>query len=278
MIEEIIELQGQNPGPISIILIGVHGDERCGLDAVNNLLPNLKIEINKGTVFIIQGNPKALEQNVRFTETNLNRMFKPDEQISELDKQSYEYNRAQFLKTYLNRAGVLLDIHASYVPYSKPFIICENNGYDIASYLPVDLIVSGFDLVEPGGTDYYMNSIGKVGICVECGYLGDEYSTTIAEKSILSFLQIRGHVEQIEMIKTDQSYIEIDDLYYSKTNSFNLTKDFKDFDELHPEQLIGVDGGEEIRAKKDSVILFARNVNESGEEAFLLGEYKKRVR
>lgn len=275
MTEEVIKLQGENPGPISIILVGVHGDEKCGLDAIDSLLPDLKI--NTGTVFIIEGNPKAIEQNVRFTEANLNRMFKLDDQISESDKKSYEYGRAQFLKTYLDKAEALLDIHASYVPYSKPFVICESNAYDLAKYLPVDLVVSGFDSVEPGGTDYYMNSIGKIGICVECGYLGDEYAKTIAKKSILAFLQARGHVSSLQITESIQSHIEMNDLYYSKTDDFELTKDFKDFEELVSDQLVGVDGGEDVRVKKDSVILFARSVGKAGEEAFLIGEYMKRV-
>ena len=89
--KEIIELNGIQPGPTSMILVGVHGNERCGNEAVEELLPTLSIE--KGRVIIVQGNPRAIEQNVRFTEMNLNRMFKPDDQLSVEEKQSYEYSR-----------------------------------------------------------------------------------------------------------------------------------------------------------------------------------------
>lgn len=275
MTEEPIKLEGKISGPTSIILAGVHGDEKCGIEALNNLLPSLEIE--SGTVYICYGNPRAMEQNVRFTEANLNRMFKPDDFISKEEKTSYEYNRAKVLKTYLNKAEVLLDIHASYIPYSKPFIICESSAYDLAKYLPFDLIVSGFDSVEPGGTDYYMNSIGKVGICIECGYLGDEHATAVAEKSILAFLKARGHMSPGKLEVTDQSLIKMYELYYTKTDSFELAKDFKDFDEIVTDQLIGVDGREDVRAKKESIILFARNRDKAGEEAFLLGEYNKKA-
>jgi succinylglutamate desuccinylase len=275
MTDDVIELRGNTEGPTSIILVGVHGDEKCGVQAVEQMLPTLSIE--KGIVYVCYGNPRAIQQNIRYTEANLNRMFKPDTMLSDFEKNSYEYSRAQFLKTYLDRVEVLLDIHASYVPYSKPFVICEPNAHDIAKYLPVDLLVSGFDAVEPGGTDYYMNSTGKVGICVECGYLGDEYATEIAIKSITAFLKARGHIQAETPEVFEQSLVEMYDLYYTKTDSFELTKDFKDFDELVPDQLIGVDGENDIRAKKDSVILFARNRSGIGEEAFLLGEYKKKV-
>jgi succinylglutamate desuccinylase len=271
MFEKITQITGKNVGPTSIILAGVHGNERCGIDAFKKIIPTLKIEA--GDVFFIYGNPKAIEVNQRFTEANLNRMFKNDDLLSDVEKNSYEYKRVQFLKTYLNQAGALLDIHASFTPNSKPFIICEANAKGIAEYLPVNMIVSGFDQVEPGGTDYYMNSIGKIGICLECGYLNDPKSAVIAKKSIISFLEARGHISNNSKI-SKQSYIKIYDLCFTKTNNFSLIKPFADFEEILSGQVIGTDGEEEIKTKKDSMILFAQNKNKVGEEAFLLGEKK----
>jgi predicted deacylase len=140
--------------------------------------------------------------------------------------------------------------------------------------LPVDLVVSGFDKIEPGGTDYYMNRVGKIGICVECGYLDDPSSTEIAKQSILAFLKARGHTSGTP-ITSPQSYIRMSELYLTKTENFALEKPFEDFEEIAAGQLIGMDGGEDVRALKDCVILFARNMSKAGEEAFLLGEYEK---
>ena len=271
MYENIIELMGKEPGPTSIILVGVHGNEKCGVEALNKILPNL--EIQKGKVFFAYGNPKAIDQNVRYTEANLNRMFKPEETLSEKEKGNYEYSRAQFLKKYLDQSDVLLDIHASFTPTSQRFVICELNSKDIVKYLPFNLIVSGFDQIEPGGTDYYMNSIGKIGICVECGYLGDQKSVAIAEESIFTFLRARGHIAGEKQL-FNQDYVQMYSIYITK-NNFKLAKEFSDFEEIKSGQLIGLDGQEKIQAQKDSVILFAINVEVGGEEAFLLGEKKK---
>jgi predicted deacylase len=163
-------------------------------------------------------------------------------------------------------------VHASYVPDSKSFIICEDNAKDITQYLPAALMVSGFDAVEPGGTDYCMNAIGKIGICLECGYLGDAKSTRTAEEGIIAFLQARGHIAGIPTSRK-RAQIRIYDLYFTKTDSFNLTKKYADFDTVAKGELIGLDGMTEVRAEKDSIILFARDVQSQGEEAFLLGEY-----
>ncbi len=269
MFEKIVQIKGEEIGSTSIILAGVHGDERCGIEAVRAILPNLAIE--RGVVLFGYGNPRAIEANRRCMEANLNRMFQSDAALSRDEKKSYEYERAQVLKIHLNQADALLDLHASRTSKSKPFIICEANAKGVSEYLPPDLVVAGFDAVEPGGTDYYMNSIEKIGICVECGYAGDSRSVEIAKESIFAFLKARDHIKN-DLSPKRQSRIRMYDLYKTKTNRFVLSKQFDDFEEVSKGQVIGMDGDEAVRAEKESVILFARNRDRSGEEAFLLGE------
>ena len=97
--EDIIEIIGANPGTTSIIIAGIHGDERGGIDAFEEIIPNLKIE--NGRVIFMYGNPEAIKLNKRFTEANLNRMFNEDSAILDEQKNSYEYKRAQCIKKYL---------------------------------------------------------------------------------------------------------------------------------------------------------------------------------
>ena len=271
MNESPLELIGQKEGATSIILVGVHGNERCGIKAFEKLLPILEIET--GRVLFMYGNPKAIEQNMRSTEANLNRMFKPDNLLSEQEKQSYEYTRSQTLKKYLDQADVLLDIHASFTPESRAFIICEQNAKDIVKHLPFDLLVHGFDNVEPGGTDYYMNSKGKIGVCIECGYLDDPNSENIAQKSILSFLAAQGHISEPTK-EYSQAEISMYSIYLTETDNFILSKTFRDFEKVTKGQLIGMDGERGVRADRDSIILFAQNRTNAGDEGFLLGTIK----
>lgn len=271
MYEKVIERKGQGAGPTSIILVGVHGNEICGVEALGEILPSLQIE--SGRVVFCYANPLAIIENKRFVEQNLNRMFKDATFLTDDDKKSYEFARAEFLKPYLLEASALLDVHASFTPESQPFVICEPNASGIVEYLPVGLVVSGFDLVEPGGTDYFMNANGKIGICLECGYLKDPLSVARAKEGIFSFLSARGHLSGT-LTKKQQEYIRMYSLYYTKTDSFKLEKQFMDFEYIKRGQDIGYDGDEKIIAQKDSVILFARNREHIGDEAFLLGEKK----
>jgi succinylglutamate desuccinylase len=269
MREEFMQYTGNEDGPTSVVLVGVHGDEVCGVRALDLLLPSMRIE--RGTVWFGYGNPRAIEQGVRFTENNLNRMFKDDDAFLSDKKKSYEYDRAQYIKQYLDRADALLDVHASYTPDSAPFLICEQNAAGIMEYMPINRVVSGFDAIQPGGTDYYMNRKGKIGICVECGYLGDLSSTQRALESIRVFLACRGHISY-EVAIREQSIIRINSMYLAQTDQFRLARQFCDFEELYTGEIIGVDGVETRCVERASVILFARDCDKKEEEAFLLGE------
>ncbi len=271
MQKEIVKLVGPNNGPTSVVMVGVHGNEPCGLLALEELL--LQLQINSGTVFFIVGNPNAVTENVRFTEFNLNRAFKEDDLLTNLERNSYEYHRAQFLKQYLNQTSALLDIHSSFTLDSTPFVICEENAFDIVKHFPVDLVVYGFDKINPGGTDYYMNSTGKIGICIECGEHLSEDAVKIAKQAILSFLTSRSHIyEQNLVTPTKQRKITVVSIYHSKTNNFKLSKGWGDFEKVSDGVLIGIDGQKQIFAEKDSIILFARNCDKIGGEAFYLAE------
>jgi succinylglutamate desuccinylase len=275
-----IKIDSGIPGPKSIIFAGVHGDEICGVKAFQKVLSDLVI--NKGSAVFVIANPEAIEKNVRFTEFNLNRSFKEVSEYTNAEKETYEYKRAQVLKQYLDDADVLLDIHASFTPESEPFVICERNADAITEYFPVIFkkIVYGFDAIEPGGTDFYMNRVGKIGICAECGYLLDPNAVDLAVEVIMSFLRAREHVnnEGAQKISdTSRDYIQMTELYHTKTDFFILTRPFADFEEIKAGELIAIDGDEKIFGKKDCSILFAHEQNEKGTEGFLLGEKVARL-
>lgn len=267
--EAVITIKGKEEGNVSVILAGIHGDEPCGVLAFNDLLPDLDIE--KGTVYFIYGNPMAIEQKKRYIELNLNRLFN-DSHLNLLDiANGYEYKRAQFIKGYLDKSSALLDIHSA-KKKTRPFIFCEDVSIKVASKLPKDFesIVLGADSVEPGATDGYMSSNGKIGICAECGQHDDESAVVLAKDTIKSFLRARDHLSG-KNTKIHRSIVKLGYSYITKTNNFVLERNFKDFERINKGDIIGVDGQEPINAPFSGVILFARNQNKKNREGFLLG-------
>ena len=258
-------VDSQKPGPTITIIAGTHGDEVCGIKAFKKVIPNLKLK--KGKVYFILGNLKAIKLNKRQYQSNLNRMYKDDSLIDEKTKQSYEYQRSREIMPYLNDSEALLDIHSAMIKDSIPFAICEKPFIDIAKVLPIKTIATGFTAMEPGGTDGYMFSQGKVGMCIECGNHISDLSDYNAIEAIYSFLNYFDMI-YLPIQKTANVYF-----IYKTKNNFKPIKYFKDFEPIEKGSLIGYDGDKKVLAQKNGFVLFVISRNKPDKEAFLLGEF-----
>jgi len=272
MIEGVVKLEGMRPGKTLAVMCGIHGNEICGMQAFDKIVPNLTIEA--GTVYFIRANLKAIEQNVRFVDVNMNRIFRSDEQLSSEQKSSYEYQRSRELMPILSTCDVLLDIHSSKNLGSKTFVISDPKHFDIAEKLPFELRAYGWPEFEPGATDEYMDTQGKVGVGIECGYHLDPEATGRAEQSIFAFLKLMGAIPGKTLSYT-QTTVRITGLYKTRVD-FKLARVFEDFESVKAGELIGTDGGEEVRVDTDGCVIFAHDRDKPSEEAFLTGVYENK--
>ena len=266
---KVVEKQGIKEGKNLIVLVGVHGNEVCGVKAADFLLP--KLQIKSGKVTFIYANLEAIKQNKRFMEQNLNRCFF-NEQPSEI-KQSLEGQTAKEIMPYLKRAEVLLDIHASLTKDSIPFIICDESNINVARVLNPEKIVCNIDEFHPGSTDGYMNLQSKPGFCFECGYANAPDTQDIAERAIIQFLKYYGAIDKESNVTlTNPLIIKIIDLYKNKYGSFKVSRYFRDFEEIKDRTLKGLDGNRKVYIDKGKVVLFVRDRENMGEECFLIAK------
>lgn len=258
------------PGLNLVIMAGVHGDEKCGLEAFNIILQSFQ-PISGRITFII-GNPKAVAVNRREFEANLNRMFRPDKSITDQEKEAYEYKRARELMPILANADALLDIHSSTTKQTVPFIICEKQSYACVQYLPAKVVVSGIDALHPTGTDAFVNQSGGLGICIECGNHDDAAATEVAILAIKNFLDYFGSIDKkLKHIPAEKRFIQADWIYKNE-GVFTLGREYREFEKIQKSEVIGFDGDKEIKAPYDGVILFPHNRTEVNTEAFLFGK------
>ncbi len=263
---KFVELVGSKPGKTVLILAGVHGNEVCGIQAFDRLIPKLQIE--RGKVYFIYGNLEAIRQNKRFVEYNLNRAFFKEQ--SETIKNTLEGATAREIIPYLEKAEMMLDLHASNSPESKPFIICEENSFDLAYSLPAQIVTYNFDAFEQGSTLYYINLQKKIGAAFECGFLGDPKSQEKAEQAILSFLRFAGAISGEIKSSFDKSIYKIVDLYKNKKFSFKKSREFSDFELLNKRTLIGKEGEKEVYREQGELMLFVRDRENIDSECFLV--------
>lgn len=274
MKKNIIKQVGKKRGKTLTILAGVHGNEKAGVMAINKIINNIQhsvINIREGTVYFIYANPKAIEKNLRYIDKNLNRCF-----IKNLKGNNYEILRAKEIMKILDKSDAVLDLHASNNPKATPFIICEKNAYNLAKNFNFKILSSGWDTVEPGGTDGYMYKQGKIGICLECGSLVEsEKNKNLAYNSILQFLSYFNIIKKISgKISNPKKYVQVKNLVYKKTKDFAFVKEFADFEILKKNSLFATDGNIKYIAKNNECIIFPHADTDIGDEAFILGEFK----
>ena len=273
LIEGMYTVVGKYPGKTLTVLGGVHGNEICGVKALDraiSMVLNRTLIIERGIVHFAYGNPHAIAAGKRQTEMNLNRAFKPLESFTQQELGSYERCRAMELKPVIESSEALLDIHSTANPQSTPFVLCEPRSFHIARELPFPIISHGWDENEPGGTDYYMNKCGGFGICVECGNHHDPLASERALDSMLIFLTLMGAIDRVlPNVTSIPRVVRVYYLHLTK-NSFRRARYFADFEKTDYQEIIGFDGDRECIVPAGHLVLFCEETCEAGGEAFLL--------
>lgn len=246
------------PGPNIVIMGGVHGNELCGVRAIEqcNVVPR------KGKITLILANLEAIEKNVRFIENDLNRSFN-------LTEETKEIRIANELKPFLKEADALLDLHASSSKDSEPFAICQPQSLDVVRYLPVTKVVTNIDKFHAGSTDEYMNKQNKIGICVECGYMLDESSVEVATRAIQSFCVALGVLSRDVSPTSSQCVYRVTSQIRS-IQTFVPDKEFADFEFVPKGFFLGKDGNADMYSEKDMYVIFVRKSNPGGESFLAL--------
>lgn len=108
-------------GPVLLCIGGIHGNEPAGIEALELILKMLEVEpiTNpdfefRGTLVALRGNVGALEQDARFLDRDLNRIWQDTDQVN--DREASE--RAQLkncIEAYIESGEevVLLDLHTT---------------------------------------------------------------------------------------------------------------------------------------------------------------------
>jgi succinylglutamate desuccinylase len=192
--------KGSGAGPHVVILGGVHGDEKTGIDVVQRLHALFTAgdeRLAAGTLTLVLGNEEAIGLNQRGTtvEHNLNRMFTKNHLAGPV-LDFYESRRAHELATLLASADISIDIHSTSSP-SRPFLPCAFSPRHerIYRWFSCDLVLTDPDYIlggERATTDEYVDSCGGVGICFETGFAGDTSRAPAVLESIQNVLADAG--------------------------------------------------------------------------------------
>ena len=226
------------PGPTTLIIGLVHGDEIVGKEAIHHLHQRLQSESFCWKIFTLYANLEGHKQDKRFLDHDLNRSFGLVPQ-----EESYEITRAQEIQRYFDDISIdyMFDLHST-SSKSDPMILCTSQkaSLDLASKMPIRYVIQWLiDIVEGTSLIKYFQKNITLGMAFECGCHKDAPTIKTGKKiidTILAFHQRQELPDQKNQIK-----IKITDLIMSSDPNFTYTKPYQWFEELEKGEIWGRD-------------------------------------
>jgi len=177
--------------PEVAVVAGIHGDEPCGPDAVEELLDDPPT-FERPVKFVV-ANERALEQGVRYVDEDLNRAFPGSPEA-----ESHERRLAHRLRAELDGCTTLA-LHSTQ-SYAHPFALVD--GVDpatanVCAHLPVDAVVETASYSE-GRLISYPGTVE-----VECGRQWSETAAANARELVTAFLGATGVLPDAEPERDD---------------------------------------------------------------------------
>jgi predicted deacylase len=281
------------PGKTLTVLGAVHGNERCGPEAINRLITSLddgSAVLKRGSLQLMPiTNPKAYEKGVRFVERNLNRYLYPKE-----TRRHYEDHLDPIVCAVLDKTDFLLDLH-SYTSQGGPFIFLGGAHADEIRYaraLGVRDYVYGWAEAYGGGgkgsdkesqgTTEYARANGALAATLECGQHLNADAADVGYRAILRALL---HFDMLDagcaaalslakeqaLIASEQRCVKMKSVFY-RDQGAELAKPWRHFDFVAKgDPMALLSGGGILAAPEDGHIILPKVSAGTGEEWFYFG-------
>jgi predicted deacylase len=228
-----MEIRKRGEGEPEYTVIGsLHGDEPAGRDAIEKFLQDSR-EFHRPVQFIV-ANEEALEQDERFIDSDLNRVFPGDP-----DSDSHEERLASKIMKEVEGTKVL-DLHTTH-SYPLPFATFTEKSPEVK------------DLLESTGVEHavlFRNGAGTLhqeveGVVVETGHQKTEMAVHNAVGVIANFLASQGVI--------DAGFHRSDPDVYVSQEKVEGDWEFlaENFHEVSSGEVYARNGDSELRAEED---------------------------
>lgn len=264
----------ENAAKKLLVTVCIHGNEICGLVAVNELVQEgfFKHRIPQDvSVTVMLGNPRAVMENKRFIDMNLNRMFEPkwydEEHGAAHTDDPYERSQIGRIIAEMDKCDAYLDIHSTSAP-TIPFAILSpgKKSEALSRKFPVSFLLQNVGNVIHGTSLDYIKGLNKPGVCVECGQHRSEDAARVAKNTITAFITgIPADRFPKKLLFIDKSVV--------LREGFEFKKSAQAFDFVNSNELVAIDNYGEIRCpyKQGAFLIMPVAHPCLGEEAWLWG-------
>lgn len=247
---------------------GIHGNEHAGILALHQVFVNDQLKLN-ANVYALAGNMKALSRNLRFIDTDMNRLWTfenteglPGQNSSVSEMQEMESLKAEFFKIiekHGHRKITFIDLHTT-SSVSCPFIPFNDslrNRY-IAQKFPLPLIL-GIEEYIQGAMTTYINDLNHVAFAFEAGQHQDPNSIELHSIFIKLCLYHLGMLDENPqdfryLTKKLKSAIDIPSGFYEISyhhhlrigEEFVMTPGYKNFQPVKKGELLAIQNEKQV--------------------------------
>jgi predicted deacylase len=209
------EHQGQQPGPLLLVVGGIHGNEYSGVMAAGRVLRHLAGQDQpfRGKMVALAGNLAALHQNRRFIQVDLKRQWRPAN-VEALDaaggaaadcspEEGEQWELLLELRREIQQAAggevYFVDLHTSSAD-GAPFVTVgdtlRNRSFALKLGLPV---VLGLEEQIDGALLEYVNNLGHVTAGIEAGRHASPDSVDRHEAVLWLALAAAGNLREADV-------------------------------------------------------------------------------
>lgn len=286
------KIEGESKGPTIVFFAGIHGNETAGVFALKDVLKKLLPKDIYGTVHAISGNLKALEQNQRYIDKDLNRLWTKEQLDGLKSKQSLNAEEKEqieilkLLKTILKDDSgpfYFIDFHTT-SSKTLPFITINDAliNRNFSNLFPVPIVL-GIEEYLNGPLLSYINNLGYVSLGFESGQHNEKEAVlncisfiylTLVFTSAISAEKVIGYSIHYNQLKSQSNKLEdiFEIVYLYRINSneeFKMIEGFKSFQTIKKRTVLAISDNKKITSKH-SGMLFMPLYQSKGEEGFFV--------
>ncbi len=292
----IIEIINPSKKPALIVVGGMHGNETSGINAIENIIDeikNIKEYIN-GSIYFLKGNISAIENGERFIDKDLNRLWTSEYINSNSDKIADIKELNSLHELIFNdicngnfKNCIFLDLH-TFSANSGIFCIPASNqkSLDLAASFRIPFIEKLADSL-PGTALSYFGNKGMTSIVVEGGTHGSKQAVENLEAAIWHILGYIGFVakknksvieaeKKLESLGKNYPYhLELSYRHQLENSSvFKMKEGYHNFKKIKKEEVLAVEHNKTIKSPNSGYMLMPLYQKKGSDGFFIVEEIK----
>ncbi|WP_028870537.1 succinylglutamate desuccinylase/aspartoacylase family protein [Psychroserpens burtonensis] len=285
-------IKGVHKGATIVFFAGIHGNETAGVFALQEVLDTIKPETVSGTIYGVSGNLKALKENQRYLDKDLNRLWtqkqlealKLKETLNTEEQEQIElFKLIERIISSNSGPFYFIDFHTT-SSKTLPFITINDAliNRKFSKLFPVPIVL-GIEEYLNGPLLSFINELGYVSLGFESG----QHDEKEAIENCISFIYLalrnvtvieQKHIPQCQVLYQQlqinanhlSDIFEVVYLYHIKRDEvFKMNSGFKSFQDIVKGTILATSNQQMVKSTYNAR-LFMPLYQSKGEEGFFI--------